>query len=494
MAQQEEDEEFRVTLPQMNFQPAPSRNVSSNAFSIAKSISRSGLKSMGLTATVPRVAVLSVSPADNHTITAPQFDRMQTKQKPGSRFDQETEKVFNWLDDRKTGSVTDQQLSSYLKISRVEARALIDEAKIALYGEPSDYALTLSEFRSIMIRGAQETSGATGVLNPNHLTEKQLKRYRAVFNSIDTDGSGTISPKELGVHMGISDVGAAREVFAEAGFAMKDELTFDDLVLILQSAERNQSGRAIMKLVGDSDKGAGIAAAACRRSWSVKRSAPSAVISQPAEIPPLVTTIWQQSNPSSLNLVSVDALRNTLLSAHARGDVLCNEEDLLQIMWSLCEVADTESNITFDQFWTALSQHLEVAPAVLSRTMSGSSVTSSALHTPFDALSTEEYQIVRDIFDCADPDNSGVASIPALHVQLMQSIQTPALPVRMRQCIFAILENLDATGEAEVEFELFVTIIHEACLATGAEIIDLGADMTTAPKLTSKKSRKSFRP
>jgi hypothetical protein len=288
-------------------------------------------------------------------------------------------------------------------------------------------------------------------------------------------------------------------VFKEAGFGMKDELTFDDLIVILQSAERNQSGRAIIKLLEDSEKGAGIIAAANRRSVSTVPSEPIPSRTKPMEIPPVVTTIWQQAMPNSLNLVSVDSVRTALLAAHTSGDVLCSEEDLLQIIWALCEATDNSSNITFDQFWTALSQYLEATPEPgLNRSVSGASSSLSAwMGAPSDALSSDEYQICRGLFDSADPQGYGVVSVPALHLILMQTIRGSSVSARTRQCLFAVLEGLDGSGAEDVEFEEFVTICQEACLSTGAEISDFAVAESpkhnTVPKLASKKSRYTIR-
>ena len=74
------------------------------------------------------------------------------------------------LDVDNDGSVTEKELSSFLNISPAEARALITEAKIQLYGnigrDKIDQAtLTFEEFKSVLASQVEEEDAEGSIIS-----------------------------------------------------------------------------------------------------------------------------------------------------------------------------------------------------------------------------------------------------------------------------------------------------------------------------------------
>jgi len=413
-------------------------------------------------------------------------------QRQHSQFWGECEKVFKWLDDDQDGFISDREISEYLDISRQEARALIEETKITLYGKRGDNRLTLDEFSSILARTTKTAPAPDLTVLPPRL----LKRYRIIFDSIDIDGNGVITPQELAQDMGIGEVDEAMQTFlVEAGFAGKSELTFEEFVAVLRRAETDRAGRTFQNILAGTKEGERLANVAEKRHKSIIAEV------QKEEVPEVVNTLWdrlaaQRSTLRESLRVDADTLQSVVLEAHGKGELESSDQDLLHVVWQLSEAArnTTDGLVGFSEFAKVLKSSVadagDIAP--LSR-IDSVAPSSCSFELPSETLQEGELQALRSVFDSNDHDKDGHLSKEELNQMVLDMIDRSMLSDEVRMFYFQVINGLEESGQTRVDFEEFIILMQEAAEATSSDLDSAVAALNMMKKRISRRSKMLFR-
>src|SRR5437868_3422898 len=89
--------------------------------------------------------------------------------------------VFKAMDSEGKGYITQAELHQHLKISHLEAKAIIEEANKSIHGRVENSQLTLQDFQNVMQNLAKPHNDSDDVIS-----NKVLNQYRQVFTSLDT--------------------------------------------------------------------------------------------------------------------------------------------------------------------------------------------------------------------------------------------------------------------------------------------------------------------
>eukprot|EP00299_Pterocystis_sp_00344_P019315 c9595_g1_i1.p1 GENE.c9595_g1_i1~~c9595_g1_i1.p1 ORF type:complete len:628 (+),score=225.80 c9595_g1_i1:214-1884(+) len=369
-----------------------------------------------------------------------------------SNFAYEAAKVFSWLDNDGDGFITDQEISKYLDISTSEAQALIIEAHMQLYGrrQPNGFKLTFDEFTS-MLASAEDAETET----MDEVPKRTLKRYRIVFDSIDVNRTGVITPNQLAQDMGME---------ALEGLEGKQQLTFEDFVKILRRAETGRAARMMRKLLEDKEQGEKLADAAEMR----KR----VIIDEPSEkVTKMIQELWQSTGPTN-HLSHIDNIRATLLEQLSSNTLTASDDDIMQILVTLSGKVNAKNQVTYADFFTELQSFLE-DPEESEAPMFRKADSRSTIgwEAPSETLSATEFEVFRTLFDENDKDHDGFLSIDQLRELTMSLIEKQLIRPDVRMFYFQLLKTLGDSGEESIDFEQFVVLMQEAAEATA---LDLG--------------------
>jgi Ca2+-binding EF-hand superfamily protein len=396
-----------------------------------------------------------------------------------STFANEAAKVVSWLDDDGDGVITDQELSTYLDISKTEAQQLIIEAKMQLYGQrptKNHYRLTFQEFTAILASSHEQPEA------PEEIPKRVLKRYRAVFDSIDTDRKGIITPAQMARDMGVDDLQGL-------GWEGKSQLTFDDFVQILRRAESGRAARIMTKLLEDKEQGALLAdASEAKRKNTVIVDEPSAKVTQ------ILHDIWVSADPTN-DRAHIDNIRSSLLGLFGQNVITGSDDDLMQIILNLTSKANNAQSVSFLDFSSELQQYLEEDEEDMPGLRRGDSRSTVGWDNPSDTLSPAEYEMYRSLFDENDKDQDGSLQISELRELTMSLVEKQLLQPSVRVFYFQLLKMLDDSGEEAIDFEQFVVLMQEASESTSKDLNDDGWEALDAVSsmrmIQLKKSRHS---
>lgn len=302
----------------------------------------------------------------------------------------QAESVFDWLDQNGNGYITPEDLASALDIPLEDAEALIAETSLALHGDEDVQPkterpiLTKTEFKNVMRNPDFQES----IIVP----ERSAEKYAEMFDTIDTMRSGAISPGQLALAIGVEADDQAE--FTQA-FAEKDELGFEDFVALMRQSEIARAAMTMLDLLEDKGQGKRLADAVVTRNVAKDpRKGPSTVTlpdgtrlndylrqkretetaAQPSfdvqfrkqtntnmvlneQITDVsdqtLKDIWDNLTPDESGLVTVDDLRAELLTAHASGDLVITDNDLLEAVMAITETAE-DNVISFEAFAAAM--------------------------------------------------------------------------------------------------------------------------------------------
>eukprot|EP00301_Raphidiophrys_heterophryoidea_P005165 c12197_g2_i2.p1 GENE.c12197_g2_i2~~c12197_g2_i2.p1 ORF type:complete len:714 (-),score=241.45 c12197_g2_i2:282-2423(-) len=268
------------------------------------------------------------------------------------QFTFHSKRLFTKLDDDQSGSIGVDELRTHLDISEQEAEAMILETKTAKRkktmipqgGERNDpnhnggnasraddKKLTFEEFNHLL-----KVSFGAVVADNEEMSDAEIKRYRAMFDAIDKDQSGSISVKELLDGM---DEDEAREFLEAANIDEDGELTFDHF-LALMAHSSHANARALKDLL---------------KTAPALQDLTAEIELQTIKIPETILSLWMQSQPDGKGLVFVGTLQVMLDRFHQSGELECSEEVLLTTVGQLQEHADDNGKVSFEIFWHALA-------------------------------------------------------------------------------------------------------------------------------------------
>jgi len=412
-----------------------------------------------------------------------------------SQFWTECTRVFNWLDDDHDGFISDREISSYLGISRQEARALIEETKITLYGKRGDNRLKFDEFSAILAR--TPSSQPVQDLDINTLPPRLLKRYRIIFDSIDIDGNGVITPAELAQDMGIGDVDDAMQGFlADTGFGEKSELTFEEFVRVLRRAESDHAGRTFQNILAGTKEGSILATATEARHTSVTTTV------KKEEVPLIINIMWDRiaqarGVPRDVMRVDSDTLQTAVLEAHNRGELQSSDQDLLHLVWQITEIAGSQPDnlVDFQNFAkilkSSVADHSDPALRALARIDSepSSSEAASSVELPSQTLNPDELKALRGVFNDSDQDKDGFLKKDELQQMVMEMIERSMLTEDLRTFYFEVINGLEQSGDPHIDFEQFVILMQEAAETSAS---DINAAMSALNLMKKRISRRSL--
>lgn len=405
--------------------------------------------------------------------------------KAKSKFGKEVTRVFKWMDGDGDGFVTEEEISRYLGISTTEAQALIEEAKISLYGHRGDNKLTPAEFKQLLEKNERQEEE-----DINSLPPRVLARYRRVFESIDIDGNGVVTAEELAKDMGVDDVQSAIDMFTNGQCSGQSELTFEDFVKVLRRAESNRAANTLVKLLEETAEGAGLANVMQGRRRSIAEA------NSPAAVPKVVTNIWNSMGLADDARADPNQVQSAVLAAHARLELHCSEEDLLHLVWAFSEAARESSDglISFPVFWKVLGEMKEEeADAPMSRSYTTASFKSEfAWDSPSSTLTPQELEVYKSVFDANDQDGDGVLDISELNNLVMDMVDRRP---ESKLFYFQLMQQLQMSDTNEIDFEEFVVLMQEAAEVASGEIDDADWNPTQAigalNMMKNRMSRKS---
>jgi len=411
-------------------------------------------------------------------------------QRGQSKFWSECDRVFKWLDDDNDGFVSDREISLYLGISRHEARALIEETKITLYGKRGDNRLTQQEFSSIL---ASANKAQTTTTDVNLLPPRVLKRYRMIFDSIDVDGNGAITPEELAQDMGIGEIDEGmRSFLKDAGYGDKSELSFEEFVNVLRQAETDRAGRTFKNILAETEQGVTLAAAVDVHQQKAKE------VVKAEDIPESITMIWDElATNCALERdelrVDADTVQSAVLTAHARGQLDSSDDALLQLVWQVSEAARTSPDgmVGFAEYAKVMKACVisdSDAPG-LGRCDTGYK-SSASWEMPSETLNPDEMKVLHQVFDDNDTDRDGQLQTEQLnHLFLEMSDTNPDA----RVFYFQVIAALENSGETSIDFEQFVVLMQEAAEASASDIPSALEAITMMKRRVSRRSKMLFR-
>lgn len=414
--------------------------------------------------------------------------------KKSSTFHMEARKVFSLLDQDNDGFVTEKELSEFLNISNQEARALIQEAKIQLYGlsgaNRKGVTMTFEEFTNVLTSKTSEE---------DVIPERVIKRYRMVFDSIDIDRRGVITPAQLAGDMGISNL-------EELGFEGKSHLTFDDFVKILRSAETGRAGRMMTKLLEDKEQGQLLADASEQKRKGIpgRLSLPMLpqAISAEAQI---LDEIWSNAKPDG-NIAHLDNVKAALLEASSNNDINISDDDLMAVIMTLTSKVDANSNISYTQFLVEMRPLVETgandfgdnsdeSPRL--NVAMGADSSDEEFDNPSDTLTPEEFDGFRKLFDDTDRDHDGRVTTNELRDLSMNLIDKHLLMPDIKIFFMQVLRMLEESGLESLDFEQFVVLLQEASDQTARDIgqsdWDAAAAMDSLKLIQLRRSRMSMK-
>lgn len=308
----------------------------------------------------------------------------------------EANKVFDWLDEDHDGMIGAEELAGCLNVSMREAEEIIDEIKVQQRGtsEGGLGGLSRQEFAELM-------DASTRTVHTMHGIPKAcVDRYTLVFNSVDVENKGFITPEQL-----IAAMGHDNPELQEA-LANRKRMTLSQFIIMLRESELERSAWRILELLDDMGQGIALATAvqeAFRRNHAKRRRRGPSLArfasfnkksDVPAQLPRYgsrsqlsrsitakshamqkqmsrasfvgrggdpnseqeiannaIEDIWEQSCDAD-GLADADELRMALMSAHVAGDVIMSDEAILTLAWSITEAGATheEGRLTREAF------------------------------------------------------------------------------------------------------------------------------------------------
>lgn len=265
----------------------------------------------------------------------------------------EAQKVFSVLDEDGDGFISDAELIRHLGISRIEARAIIDEVEQSLHGKLQDGRLNVDEFAMILENSVKETKKRA-------IPEKQQQRYRKIFDQMDSDGNGVVTTEEFaqGLKIDTADLGL-------------DSLTFEQFVEVMSRAEQSSAQRTLAQLLSENEKFPELARALSKVGKKAKMKRSPREVDWAIDPPSMVKQLWENvatlngsqrlsgpqdmSSPTDPLFTSGRAelvqIQQALQTALQQGTLLCDDDGvILQIVLELEQSASTSRQSTAVSF------------------------------------------------------------------------------------------------------------------------------------------------
>ena len=300
-----------------------------------------------------------------------------------------------------------------------------------------------------------------------------------MFDSIDVEQKGVITPAQLAGDMGISNL-------EELGFQGKTELTFEDFVKILRRAETGRAGRTMAELLHEKEQGQSLANASQQKrvpvpagpgrlglpalpevfnhlmitklcSHSQRRSF---MFNFPCKMGNLsqlgiLNEIWQEAKPEG-TVANIENIKAALISASNDNSIRISDDDLMQIIFSLASLADANQNISFADFVLELKplvdsgnnfdseQEEEESPRLR---VGGGIIPDDEDDDEWavsEMLSENEFDEMKAIFDGNDRDGDGLVPVMDLKQYFMTLMSGPMIQPSARVFYMQVPEILDS--------------------------------------------------
>jgi len=359
--------------------------------------------------------------------------------------------------------ITDIQLSRHLGISRREAAHIITEAKLALHGRNSsvnvgEHTLTCEEFSNLL---KLATEPRDGFVSMEDVPPRKQKQYRRIFDDLDHNGTGLLSLQQLAHDLPGLDVNS---------LGAKHTLSFQDFVSILHRSERGAAGRTIAQLLEDTSEGS-LLLEAVRKSRAEAAAKEDHSTKTPDlhsnTVPAVARDIWTAAAPDDNNRVVVERLRDELVGANARGDLLCSADDLMHMVCAL-ESGGLGGLIDFHVFWRTLEPLVEVVDNdhMISHSVA-TSVATSVMTSRSDSFACSIVPACRSVFSDQLKTHVGHNGEEVLSAdQVREAIEKTLLIDQMegnsRTFFFHLMDKVSSHQASFVDFTAFVALCKEA--------------------------------
>lgn len=167
------------------------------------------------------------------------------------------ERLFSWLDTDNDGFITIEELAVHLYVPVGEARLLVEEVHQAVKKKDTRAKIdrskmTKEDFKILFEQQILADKDKKG----DNIPDRIKKRYKSIFETIDTTKVGTITFDQLATNLGMEQDEANR-LLAELHMDTKQSgvLDFQEFsVLLHNSADKNRAGRAFKQLFSEADE------------------------------------------------------------------------------------------------------------------------------------------------------------------------------------------------------------------------------------------------
>jgi len=361
-----------------------------------------------------RRSLTSVShrPSKDHS---PSLDSSLPPMLPTLSVSDEAETVFDELDKDVDGWISIEELAEYLGIPLEDAHALVAEVKMALYGtvpQPLIFndteeakkaaaqpVINKADFRNVM----RDPKAESRLVLPRLMAE----RYALIFDSIDSDHDGVITPREYAAVFG----GVEQLVKENHDFATNFELTFAHMVVLLRQLELGRVALTLTEVMDSKGKATNLSAAYHQRLSAhaasqlppeividdgqtisdflesrkhplpptqlviptpvapIRNSRSLDIFERPAEVTvvaaEMATDLWSRASVSEEGLAPVDQLRGIVLGAHVGGELLISDKDILELINKLSNREQLVPHATSDQATSSSQAMISYADLII---------------------------------------------------------------------------------------------------------------------------------
>jgi len=173
---------------------------------------------------------------------------------------------------------------------------------------------------------------------------------------------------------------------------------------------------------------------------------------------------------------------------------LADETDVMQALFEIESKGDT---ITFEEFWSVLSEFVEAEgmDSLIESSIMDSAVSTFSTFNASDLLSPDELALYREIFDKMNAFREDTISARVIMDGLQALTNHADLPAEPRVFFFHMIPSVQYHAEdtPSFDFERFVTVIQEAAIQTKEDLQDPAWESLSSMRLLNENLEHAFK-